>query len=155
MKLLHRGENGFTLIDIIIVIAILGIIASVVVPNIVGFMSSGILNAARTEAENVKTAASAYLANYEEWPEDSGDLGDFLDGTSKAPYVFGGSPGIESVNDQEWEGIYWDADSQTWVKGEEPELPEPEPPIPVHPGPVQPVPIQPVPFPVPFRLFAP
>jgi len=152
MKRLHQEEKGFTLIDIIIVIAILGIIASVVVPNIVGFMDSGILNAARTEAENVKTAASAYLAEYEEWPENSDDLGGFLDGTSKATYVFSGNSGIESVSEQEWEGIYWDADSQTWAKGEEP-APAPEPePVPPVPHPPVPIPIQPIPHPpVPFR----
>lgn len=142
MKLLPPEEKGFTLIDLIIVIAILGIIVAIVTPNMTGFVTSGILNAAQTEAENVKTAASAYLAEYEVWPQDSDDLSSYLDGTSKATYVFGGDAGIESVSDQEWQGIYWDAGSQSWVKGEEP---GPVEPVPIHPGPV-PVPFQPVPF---------
>jgi len=148
MKRLRRGEKGFTLIELLIAIAIMGIIAAIVIPNGAGFMTSGVLSAARTEAENVKTAAVGYLAKYEEWPEDSDDLGDFLEGTSKAIYVLGGNSGIESVSDQEWEGIYWDADSQTWARGEAP--------VPALPVPDPPVPIQPVPLPpVPFRLLAP
>jgi prepilin-type N-terminal cleavage/methylation domain-containing protein len=149
IKRLHREEKGFTLIDLLLAIAILGIIAAIIIPNGTGLMTSGILNAAQTEAENVKTAAVGYLAEYEEWPEDSDDLDGYLEGASKATYVFGGNPGIESVSDQEWEGIYWDADSQTWARGE---APIPVHPIPVQPVPIQPVPIQPRPFlPVPLR----
>jgi len=127
MKGLHRGEKGFTLIELLLVVAIVGILATVIVPNMDSFMSSGILNAAQTEAENVKTAASGYLAEHEEWPGSSDDLGEFLDGDIKATYEFGADSGIESVSDQEWQDIYWDTDSQTWVKGEVPEPPGPAP----------------------------
>jgi type IV pilus assembly protein PilA len=145
MKSLHREEKGFTLIELLIVIAILGIIAAIVVPNVAGFMTSGTLNAAQTEAENVKTAATGYLGEHEEWPDSSDDLDVFLDGAIKATYQFGGDAGIESVSDQEWEGISWDADSQTWVRGEEtvPTEPVPTHPVPIHPVPIEPVPIHP------------
>jgi type IV pilus assembly protein PilA len=141
MKRTHRGEKGFTLIELLIVIAILGIIAAIVVPNVAGFLTSGRLNAAQTEAENVKTAAVGYLAEEGVWPQNSDSLDAFLEGTHtalKAQYVFGGDAGIESVSDQEWENIHWDADSQVWVRGEAtgPILPGPILPGPIHPGPV-------------------
>ncbi len=42
MKLsLKRGEKGFTLIEIIIVLAVMGILAAVVIPNVTGFLSQG------------------------------------------------------------------------------------------------------------------
>ena len=117
---LRHGQRGFTLIELLIVIAILGIIAAIVVPNVAGFMASGTLNAAQTEAENVKTAAVGYLAEEGAWPTDSGELAGFLEGTIKATYVFGGSAGIASVSTQEWEGIYWDAGDQEWKRGTAP-----------------------------------
>jgi len=117
MKRLHRGEKGFTLIELLIVIAILGIIAAIVVPNVSSFMTSGTLNAARTEAENVKTAAVGYLAENNAWPTDSDDLGIFLEGTIKATYTFGGTAGIsdaDPIADIGWVGIEWNDGTQTW-----------------------------------------
>jgi prepilin-type N-terminal cleavage/methylation domain-containing protein len=147
MKGLQRGEKGFTLIELLIVIAILGIIAAIVAPSGAGLMTSGRLNAAQTEAENVKTAAAGYVGEYGEWPDSSDDVGFFFEGDSdalKATYHFGGDGIIDSVSDQEWEGIHWDVDSQTWARGEAVEAsppPGPVPPGPIHPGPIQPVPV--------------
>lgn len=42
MKLgFKRGQKGFTLIEIIIVLAVMGILAAVVIPNVTGFLSQG------------------------------------------------------------------------------------------------------------------
>jgi type IV pilus assembly protein PilA len=123
MKRLHRGEKGFTLIELLIVIAILGIIAAIVVPNVAGFLVSGTLNAAQTEAENVKTAAVGYLAEEGVWPVDSGDLDDFLEGGSaalRASYTYGSSAGISAADPDisgGWgDDITWNVSAQTWER---------------------------------------
>jgi type IV pilus assembly protein PilA len=121
MKRLHRGEKGFTLIELLIVIAILGIIAAIVVPNVAGFMTSGTLNAANTEAANVKTAAVGYLAENGAWPATSADLGSFLEGTTKATYTFTLSQITAATpTTGGWSGIYWDATDQVWKRGAAP-----------------------------------
>jgi type IV pilus assembly protein PilA len=125
MKRLHRGEKGFTLIELLIVIAILGIIAAIVVPNVAGFLTSGTLNAANTEAQNVKTAAVGYLAEEGDWPATSSDLDDFLEGGSaklKADYTFSSTTGegglIESAAPKSggWTGITWIKADQVWER---------------------------------------
>jgi type IV pilus assembly protein PilA len=121
MKRLHRGEKGFTLIELLIVIAILGIIAAIVVPNVAGFLTSGTLNAAQTEAENVKTAAVGYLAEEGAWPSTSDDLDSFLEGghaALKATYDFQSTAGIHDATPVSggWSGIQWDEPSQTWIR---------------------------------------
>jgi type IV pilus assembly protein PilA len=87
-KRMHRGEKGFTLIELLIVVAILGIIAAVVIPNIAGFMITGQLSAANTEAEQVKTAAMGYFGDNGAYPATSAALQPtYLTGAPKAIYT--------------------------------------------------------------------
>ena len=89
MKGMQSGEKGFTIIELLIVIAILGIIAAVVIPNIGGFMTSGQLAAANSEAENVKTASLAFCSEYGVWPVTTANLTPtFISGGLKATYTF-------------------------------------------------------------------
>ena len=110
MKMLHNGEKGFTLIELLIVVAILGIIAAVVIPNISGFMTSGQLAAANTEAEQVKTACLGYFADNGEWPPDSDSLPPtYISGMLKAVYTldttYGWLTSAAAVNGTGWTGI--------------------------------------------------
>jgi prepilin-type N-terminal cleavage/methylation domain-containing protein len=121
MKRMHRGEGGFTLIELLIVIAILGIIAAIVVPNVSGFMTSGTINAANTEAQNVKTAAVGYLAENSSWPATSDDVAPFLEGglaNLKAKYNFDPANGgqILTVESVTWSNVQWNAGSQVWER---------------------------------------
>jgi len=65
------GEKGFTLLELLIVVAILGILAAVLVPNLASFLGTGKVAAANTEVANVETAALAYYADNDGvWPTD-------------------------------------------------------------------------------------
>jgi len=56
LKRIQQDNKGFTLIEMLIVVAIIGALAAVVVPNVTGFIGRGEEEAARTELQTVQTA---------------------------------------------------------------------------------------------------
>ncbi|SHJ37208.1 prepilin-type N-terminal cleavage/methylation domain-containing protein [Parasporobacterium paucivorans] len=57
-----KNRKGFTLIELIVVIVIIGILAAIVVPRIAGFTDTAKKGAAEADARTVLTAASAAFA---------------------------------------------------------------------------------------------
>jgi type IV pilus assembly protein PilA len=56
------NQKGFTLVELLIVVAILGVLAAVVVPNVVGLAGKGQDEAAKTELSNIQTAMDIMMA---------------------------------------------------------------------------------------------
>jgi len=114
----RRGQKGFTLIELLIVIVILGIIAGIVIPSVGAFKRSGTLNAANSEVQNVKTAATAYLAENDDWPVDSDAVITYLDKAPKGKYSFNLTTGrITGTATGDWgSDIKWDDVHEKWVK---------------------------------------
>ena len=61
LQILHRVQTGFTLIEILVVVAILGALTAVVIPNIVGMMHHGEVEAMETEKHNVQVAVYSMM----------------------------------------------------------------------------------------------
>ena len=65
-----RNKKGFTLIELVIVIAILGILIAIAVPRLSGFRDSAAKRADEASAETIEKAANLYVATYGDKGED-------------------------------------------------------------------------------------
>ena len=58
-----EGQKGFTLIELMIVIAIIGILAAIAIPQFTSYRQKGYNTQAKAELKSLYTACQAYLAD--------------------------------------------------------------------------------------------
>lgn len=63
MRMPKRGEKGYTVIEWLVVVSILGVLAVVVVPNVERFIGRGEPEAAKTELTNIQTAVVVMMTH--------------------------------------------------------------------------------------------
>ena len=59
-KIVRKAEQGFTLIEILVVVGIIGLLVAVLIPNVTGKMNEARIASAYVQIKNVEEALVAY-----------------------------------------------------------------------------------------------
>ena len=85
-----NGRKGFTLVELLIVVLILGALAAIALPRIMGGATNAKINACKTNVDLVNTQVELYFTNNDAWPslltDVTADPNYFPDGDPECPF---------------------------------------------------------------------
>lgn len=90
-------KKGFTLIELIVVIAIIGVLAAILVPSMLGYVKKSKIQGANTAASTIMKAANSALAELDEMDCDTSALES--DSLIHSEVEKGGTAGTEDLWD--------------------------------------------------------
>ncbi|MBM3334300.1 type II secretion system major pseudopilin GspG [Candidatus Sumerlaeota bacterium] len=101
----RRGSSGFTMVELLLVLMILGLLAAIVVPKFTGRSEDARITAARTQIANFETALDMFETDNGYYPKSSDGLLDLIEQPNDArnwrgPYLKTGIP------DDPWGNAY-------------------------------------------------
>lgn len=122
----HRAAEGFTLIELMVVIVIIAALATIVGVNLAGTTDEADITAAKGQISNFKTALMAYKLAYKKFPDESDGLNAliendrdrrFIDATQIPKDPWGNDYVYKSEDGTDYEVLSYGADGQPGGSG--------------------------------------
>ncbi len=97
-----RHQDGFTLIELMVVMAIIGVLAALIVPNVLGRADDARVMAARTDVGNLMQALKLYRLDNLRYPTQEQGLNALLSKPTTEPVPVNWKPYLEKLPHDPW-----------------------------------------------------
>ncbi|WPB57499.1 type II secretion system major pseudopilin GspG [Xylophilus sp. GOD-11R] len=105
-RLPRRLQAGFTLIELMVVLVIIGVLAALIVPNVLDRADDARVTAARTDVNNLMQALKLYRLDNQRYPSGEQGLQALVARPTSAPVPANWKPYLDKLPNDPWGRAY-------------------------------------------------